>query len=423
MVAVPSVQMAVVQIVDVVAMGYWGVTAVGSVLMGVFGVFDTCIGRTFVPVIVVLVMAMAVVDVVHVIVVHHGHVTAIGSVNMRMIVMPVRIAHEHSLASTTDWVWNGGMTSLADRLLDASILGGFSRVGYAVRSRASSWESIPKGALVGRRIVVTGPTSGIGRAAAGQLASLGARLVLVGRDEQRTRSVADELANELVGEHDVVACDMADLDQVSAACDHILVSGDDSGAPDAVVHNAGALLHERILTPQGFETTFAVHVLAPHLMTRRLAAPRCVWVTSGGMYGASLVDPERRDPMAPSSYDGTKQYASAKRMQVALVEEWAARDRSRWIAAMHPGWADTPGVRSSLPGFARLTRPILRTPDQGADTITWMCATGSDLASGEFWCDREVRPRHRLPATKRSDTPERRAAAMRWADSLTDPWT
>jgi len=422
-VAVTSVQMAVVQIVDVIAVRDRDVTAVRSVFVGMFDVLDARVDRAFVPMIVVLVMAVAIVDVIHVIVVHHGHVTAIRPVNVRMIVMSVRIAHEHSLASTTDRVWNGGMTSFADRLLDASILGGFSRVGYAVRSRASSWESIPKDALAGRRIVVTGPTSGIGRAAAGQLAALGVRLVLVGRDEQRTRSVADELANEAVGEHDVVACDMADLDQVSVACDTILGSGDHAGTPDAVVHNAGALLHERILTPQGFETTFAVHVLSPHLMTRRLVAPRCVWVTSGGMYGASLVDPERRDPMSPASYDGTRQYAAAKRMQVALVEEWATRDRSRWIAAMHPGWADTPGVRISLPGFARLTRPILRTPDQGADTITWMCATNTSLASGEFWCDREVRPRHRLPATKRSDTPERRAAAMRWADSLTDPWT
>ena len=53
------------------------------------------------------------------------------------------------------------------------------------------------------------------------------------------------------------------------------------------------------------------------------------------MYGASLVDPRRRDPMTPAKYDGTRQYASAKRMQVALVQEWAERQPDRFVAAMH----------------------------------------------------------------------------------------
>ena len=121
-------------------------------------------------------------------------------------------------------------------------------------------------------------------------------------------------------------------------------------------------------------------------------------------------------------YDGTRQYALAKRMQVTLVEEWATRRQNLFIAAMHPGWADTPGVRSSLPGFARVTSPVLRTADQGADTITWLCATETEPSSGRFWCDRQPRPIHRLPSTKRSDTPDRRRDLWEWADRLTDPW-
>ncbi|MEY2996477.1 MAG: hypothetical protein RLZZ39_1302, partial [Actinomycetota bacterium] len=95
------------------------------------------------------------------------------------------------------------MTSLADRLLDASIIGGFSRLGYALRSRQSSWESLPQDVLADQRVVVTGPTSGIGRAAAERAAALGATVVLVGRDTERTGRVADELG----GEHEVVVCD------------------------------------------------------------------------------------------------------------------------------------------------------------------------------------------------------------------------
>jgi len=312
-------------------------------------------------------------------------------------------------------VWNRDVTSFADRLLDASIIGGFSRLGYALRSRQSSWESLPQDALADQRVVVTGPTSGIGRAAAERAAVLGATVVLVGRDTERTGRVADELG----GEHEVVVCDVSDLESVAAACAEIT----SSGIPDVVVHNAGALLHDAVRTSQGFETTMAVHVLAPHLMTRLVSARRSIWVASGGMYGASLVDPRRRDPMAPSKYDGTRQYAAAKRIQVALVQEWAKHEPDRFVAVMHPGWADTPGVRSSLPGFAKVTAPILRSADEGADTIAWLSATERDLPSGEFWCDREVRPRHRLPSTKKSDTEDRRAAVFGWADELTDPWT
>ena len=78
--------------------------------------------------------------------------------------------------------------------------------------------------------------------------------------------------------------------------------------------------------------------------------------------------------------------------------------------AMHPGWADTPGVESSLPRFHRLLGPVLRTPEQGVDTLVWLIAddTHPVATSGRFWLDRQPRPIHKLPTTKRTDTPERR---------------
>ena len=420
-VAVAGVQMAVVQIVDVITVGDRGVSATRAMFMIVVRVFDAVGIVTLVPMIAVLVMPMTVVDVIDVITVRHGHVATVGPVHVRVILVPMivvnfRFAHEHSLASSRVGVWNGEMNSVVDRLLDASIVGGFSRLGYEVRSRRSDWEAFSPDALAGRRIVVTGPTSGIGRALAGQLAGFGARLVLVGRDEARLRIVADDL--RMAVDHDVVVADMSDLDAVSSACEAIQRGGD----PDAVVHNAGALLHDLVRTSRGLETTIATHVLAPHLVTRRVASPRTIWVSSGGMYGAALPDVSRIDPMNPPRYDGTRQYAFAKRMQVTLVEEWATRHPDRFIASMHPGWADTPGVRSSLPGFARVTSPLLRTADQGADTITWLCATDTAPPSGRFWCDRLSRPIHRLPSTKRSDTPARRQTLWEWADRLTDDW-
>ena len=67
-------------------------------------------------------------------------------------------------------------------------------------------------------------------------------------------------------------------------------------------------------------------------------------------------------------WDGTRAYAQAKRAQVDLVVEAAERAERPLQVAMHPGWAATPGVRDSLPAFERSMRPLLRSPEEGADT-------------------------------------------------------
>jgi hypothetical protein len=83
---------------------------------------------------------------------------------------------------------------------------------------------------------------------------------------------------------------------------------------------------------------------------------------------------------------------------------------------MHPGWADTPGVRESLPTFRKLMGPLLRSPAQGADTLVWLAADdGPPLATtGEFWLDRHPRSIHKLPSTRASDTPDRRRELREW---------
>jgi hypothetical protein len=71
---------------------------------------------------------------------------------------------------------------------------------------------------------------------------------------------------------------------------------------------------------------------------------------------------------------------------------------------MHPGWAATPGVSESLPRFYTLTKPLLRTPEQGADTIVWLCASEEAAAkTGRFWHDRRARPTHRMKGTRESE--------------------
>jgi NAD(P)-dependent dehydrogenase (short-subunit alcohol dehydrogenase family) len=101
-------------------------------------------------------------------------------------------------------------------------------------------------------------------------------------------------------------------------------------------------------------------------------------------------------------YKGSIAYARAKRGQVILTELWADRlaDQGIVVQAMHPGWADTPGVEASLPLFRKITKPFLRTPEQGADTIVWLAASDEAAeTTGKFWLDRRPRPTHRLKNT------------------------
>jgi dehydrogenase/reductase SDR family protein 12 len=96
---------------------------------------------------------------------------------------------------------------------------------------------------------------------------------------------------------------------------------------------------------------------------------------------------------------------------------WAKRLAGTGVTvhAMHPGWADTAGVQSSLPRFYRATRPLLRSPDQGADTIVWLGAAAEPAdSSGGFWHDRRRRPTHLLPGTREDEADRRRL----WAECV-----
>jgi NAD(P)-dependent dehydrogenase (short-subunit alcohol dehydrogenase family) len=112
---------------------------------------------------------------------------------------------------------------------------------------------------------------------------------------------------------------------------------------------------------------------------------------------------------APDDYDGKVAYARAKRARVVLNHEWARRVPSTEIVshAMHPGSAHTPGIVSGLPRFQPVMRPLLRTPEQGADTVVWLASTGEALGSTtSFWLDRRRRSEHRVPWTRGGDDGE-----------------
>lgn len=318
---------------------------------------------------------------------------------------------------------------LLSDVLDATVVPGFSRVGYLLRAQLGKWSPVSEMNLAGRVVVITGPTSGLGAATARMLAATGAQLVLVARNKEKCDAMARELHSSFPQCNPVVViAEMGDLSAVASASRQIR---EQFPRVDVLVHNAGALLQERSVSPQGIEQTIASHVVGPHLMTTmlrdvlRAANGRVVTVSSGGMYSTALPQLQVGESleMPASNYNGTRQYAYAKRAQVTLNEMWAHKEPNIEFVAMHPGWADTPGVQDSIPLFRTLTKPILRTSAQGADTIAWLAAVRSlPEKSGTFWSDREVRSAHKTPMTRRADIEAARDALWAWCNEVIQPF-
>ncbi|MEE4377884.1 MAG: SDR family NAD(P)-dependent oxidoreductase [Candidatus Competibacteraceae bacterium] len=293
------------------------------------------------------------------------------------------------------------VNNVMDRLIVPGMLG-FTRLGYAWHKR--SWQPLPV-SLNQRTAVITGATSGLGRAAAERLAALGAQLILVGRDPEKTAQTQQDIIAATGNEH--VSVEIADLGLVCGVeglAQRLLAR--EQGI-HILINNAGVLLNERKVSAEGIETTLATNLLAPFLLTNRLipllrqsAPARIINVSSGGMYTTGI----RLDDLQYESgtYDGSMAYARTKRALVMLTELWANQLEYTGVVvhAMHPGWADTPGVSNSLPGFYKLTKTFLRTPEQGADTIVWLAAAPEVASvSGRFWLDREPHITSVIPGT------------------------
>jgi dehydrogenase/reductase SDR family member 12 len=302
------------------------------------------------------------------------------------------------------------MSTRADRALDLAVVPGYSRLGYRVRRLR--WEDAVRGGreMRGRRVLVTGGSSGIGEAVCEGFAAAGATVHMLVRDHSRALRAIGRIESRLPQSGGTVKLELCDLSELSEVREFAESFQARFEGLDLLVHNAGVLTPERAHTADGIELTFATNVLGPFVLTSLLlpslltAAPsRVVTISSGGMYTARLRadDPQLdREP-----FDGPRFYAHTKRAQVVLNGCWAERLPADRVSfhAMHPGWVDTPGLRDSLPRFRRGMRPLLRDARQGADTAVWL-GTHPDLqpASGGFWQDREPRPEHRLPRTQES---------------------
>ena len=319
----------------------------------------------------------------------------------------------------------GGVAGGIDAVLEASVVGSFTRLGPALRRKSAAW--LPLHRRPGRVVVLTGASSGLGRAAAEQLGELAMTVVCVGRDAERTEEAATAVTRA-GGRGIAELCDLADLDataalgaKLEADLDHI----------DVLIHNAGALLQDHTTTARGHEVTLTVHLLSPHLLTSRLRATldaaeqaKVLTMTSGGMY-TERFDLEHLE-MGPDSYRGSVAYARAKRAQVVWTLAEQARQPAEGIdfSLVHPGWAKTPGVESSLPTFDRLLGPLLRSPGEGVDTLCWLASLEpGDPPGGQLWLDRAPRSLFKLPSTRVDEATLARQGdeLLAWLDEVTAP--
>ena len=288
-----------------------------------------------------------------------------------------------------------------DTFLDKSLLG-YTKLGTLAR-HIDVKDEFP--GISGGHVMVTGATGGIGRAVTQRLAANGAVVHAVGRSREKL----DALQTDTNGTVITHQTDLSNMGSIEDLATDFLRAGH---RLDGIVNNVGVMTHERVITDEGFELTYALNLLGQYVLVMNLlpalvtsSPSRIVMVSSGGMYSQSLDVMNLQS--SEGEYDGTAAYAHTKRGQVVLAEEWArtlATDGIR-VNSMHPGWVDTDGVRDALPTFRRLTGPLLRNEAQGADSIVWLIASDDGGAhTGQFVHDRQTRPTHRMSRTKTSDT-------------------
>jgi len=236
--------------------------------------------------------------------------------------------------------------------------------------------------MTGRTVLVTGASSGIGRATAVGLAAMGAHLAITGRDPERTEAAASEIRAAGGGQVDTFVADLSSLGEVRRLADEVL-----GRLPriDVLVNNVGGYWDTRHVTADGLERTFALNHLAPYLLTRLLldrlreSAPARVVTVSSGAHTMGRIDFD--DLGGERSYSGMRAYSQSKLANLLFTYELARRLGPGGISAnaLHPGMvrtgfgAEDAGTVQRL--FTPLMRPFMKTPAQGAATSVFLAAS------------------------------------------------
>jgi NAD(P)-dependent dehydrogenase (short-subunit alcohol dehydrogenase family) len=243
--------------------------------------------------------------------------------------------------------------------------------------------------IAGKTIVVTGASSGIGAAAARKLASQGAVVVPVGRSASKTAEIARELGVE------PLTADYASLNDVRRLAAELL---DRCPRIDVLANNAGGLWTQRIVTGDGNEQTFQVNTLAPFLLTRLLVdrlreSGGRVVNTSTMLVAKADLDLNDLDTTG-GKYHPHQVYNNSKLGAALLIREFSRRYPQVPVADFHPGIIASEFARDmklqQLLMKTPLKRPLrrlLKTPEQGAETLVYLATTTRDGLSNRYYVE------------------------------------
>jgi retinol dehydrogenase 14 len=231
------------------------------------------------------------------------------------------------------------------------------------------------GPMIGKTVLITGATSGIGRATALGLAKMGADLAIIGRDRVRTEDAAQEIRASGGGRVDLFIADLSSQSEVRKLAEELLQS---LARIHVLINNVGGYFDTRHVTVDGLERTFALNHLAPFLLTNLLleklkqsASARVVTVSSNAQATGRI---DYSDLQGERSYSGARAYSQSKLANVLFSYELARRlkDTSVTANALHPGvvstsfGAEDPATVQRI--FIPFLRPFMKSPAQGAAT-------------------------------------------------------
>lgn len=247
--------------------------------------------------------------------------------------------------------------------------------------------------IEGKTCVITGASSGIGKASAEQLASIGAHVVMVCRSREKgERAKVEVEAKSGSRSVELMLADLASFDSVRAFAKKYKENHD---SLKVLLNNAGVARLRRSLTVDGFETTFQVNYLSPFLLTNLLlsmlkenAPSRVVNVSSVSHYGGHV---NFDDLQMEKGYGVMRAYSQSKLALVLFTHELARRLEGTGVTAncLHPGavatniWGNSLGPAAFLGKIARL---FMLSPEKGAKTQVYLASsTEVEGVSGEYF--------------------------------------